>query len=440
VASRHYRLGPWKVTTVIENGVMDRVSSLAAAEALQAIEAGRASWTWQLWGQPLLSSDRGRWALSVLSRFFGPGYLHRPDGRPPIGLFDQAIAPQYGQDGVERVVELAARLAVLQAQDGVESLAAEAAAEVQPSYLAHLQALLAVAAPLATTGWALDLHPVVRSPGRRSSQLPTPDLRATRDDVSFSIEVKCLGDDDHLQETERFTDRLPLRKIDLEAQIGRGLDVTCAAICSDEEVDEWATAVRAAAAQNESHVPGPGSGSTQIRSVRGGMGTLTGPMLTNDLWGRMALAIVRATRQLQREPRGWALIQDNGSLAWGTQWSRKPLALKLNDLVAPVRRELIRTSLAGVVITTGTRNDAGPGPSEDVPGAGCVALRRPLPGRRSRETFIICPTPLEGTGSGLSKRLPAPDARALSITRMPTKISGSQRSSSRSAAQPTRAN
>jgi hypothetical protein len=414
VAPRHYQPAAVDITALINNGVMDRASSLAAAEALEAIEAGRACWTWQLWGQPLLSTQRGRWALSVLSRFFGPGYLHRPDdGRPPIGLFDQAIAPQYGQDRVERVVELAARLAVLQAQDGVESLAVEAAADVQPSYLAHLQALLAVAAPLATTGWTLNLHPVVRSPGRRSSQLPAPDLRATRDNVSFSVEVKCLGDDDHLQETERITDRLRLRKIDLEAEIGRGLDVTCAAICSDEEVDEWATAVRAAAEQNDFDVPGPGAGRTQIHSAPGGMGTLTGPMLTNDLWGRLASAIFRATRQLQREPRGWALIQDNGSLAWGTQWSRKPLALKLNDLVAPVRRELIRTSLAGVVITTGTRNDAGPIPSEDVPGTGCVALRRPLPGRRSRETFIICPAPLEGTGCGLTRMLPAPDARAL---------------------------
>jgi hypothetical protein len=264
-------------------------------------------------------------------------------------------------------VELAARLAVLKGQDGIEALAAEAAAEAQPSYLAHLQVLLAVAAPLATAGWTLDLHPDVRSPRSRSSQAPAPDLRAARGDVAFSVEVKCLGDDDYLREAERFTDRLRLRKLNLEAQIGRGLDVSCAAICSDEELDQWAAAVRAAAARNEIHGPGPGAGSTEIHGARGGMGTLTGPMLTNDLWGRLASAILRAARQLQRERRGWALIQDNGSLAWATPWSRKPLALKLSDLVAPVRRELSRTSLAGVVITTGTRNDPGPIPSEDVP-------------------------------------------------------------------------
>ena len=140
---------------------------------------------------------------------------------------------------------------------------------------------------------------------------------------------------------------------------------------------------------------------------------MTGPLLSNSLWGRLASAVYRASRQLTRETRGWVLIEDNGSLAWATLWSRKPLAQKLDDLVGPVRQELLRYSLAGVVITTGARNDAGPGPSEDVPGFGCCALRRPLPGRRSRETFIICPTSLQGVGRGLDKYLPAADAQAL---------------------------
>jgi hypothetical protein len=399
---------------MVDEDLESRGASRALAEALEAVEAGLACWTWQLWGQPLMRHERGSWALRTLSQFFGPDYLQRRDGRPPAGLFDQAIAPQLGPARVDRVIELASRLAAVRAQPGFDSLASEAAANAQPSYFAHLQALLAVAAPLATDGWTLDLYPANGPQGDKGRrQKPTPDLRVSRGNVIFAIEVKRLGEDDLLCETQRFTDRVTLRKLDLEQQIGHGVDVTCAEVCDDEELDRWATEVRMAAGRGDRTIAGPGAGQTQIHAEPGGMGSLIGPRIATDLWGRIASAIHRAGRQLRDTPRGWVIVQDDGSLAWATPWSRKPLGDKLSELTGRVRVELSRHSLAGAVITTGRRNEAGPVPEEDVPGTGCLALRRQLAGSQSRETFVISASALAGPGRGLAARLPAPEAQAL---------------------------
>ena len=166
-------------------------------------------------------------------------------------------------------MELATRLAALVGKEGMEQLAAEAAGDNQGSYFAHLQALLSVTAPLATAGWALDLHPASGIAKGISGPARSPDLRATRRESSFAVEVKCLGRDDRLTMVERFTDGLKSMKIGLELETGHGLDVTCAEVCSDPELGRWAAEVREAVrAGNFAHL-GQGTAVPRFTEIKG---------------------------------------------------------------------------------------------------------------------------------------------------------------------------
>lgn len=137
-------------------------------------------------------------------------------------------------------------------------------------------------------------------------------------------------------------------------------------------------------------------------------------MLEADLWGRVGSNIQNAARQLEGERRGWIFVEDAGASAWGTPWSRSPLELKLEDLIGPLRRELAAAShAAGVIFTTGPRNPGDAVVEQTVWSDGCVALRRALIGRRSRETFIIRRNDLQPPQPGIWGVLGHADAVAL---------------------------
>lgn len=340
--------------------------------------------TWESWGEPLLASDSGRVALKVLSWFFGVDYVRLQVQRPGAALWSGDLCPLMGESRVIRVLELAERIAAIREQPGIGALRREASADRQGGYFAHLQALLAIAAPLSTAGWRIDLAP-------RSSQGSgkKPDLRASYAGTSFCIEVKHLGYDRAISETNVFHDRLFVRKSALERRLQRGLSIADASVCDADELEVWAARVEAATETGATVVDGPGSGKTQILASAES-GPTKGAVLDGDLWGRIGMGVQRAARQLEGERRGWVFVEDAGAIAWAAPWSKRPLSAKLGSLIAPARRELAAAPhLAGVVLTTAPRNVGEPVLGQTVWSDGCIAIRRTLVGIRSRETFII---------------------------------------------------
>ena len=390
----------------------NRATQQRLADAVRAVDAEDACLTWLFWGKSLLGTPAGERALATLSGVFGPDYLHRQIQRPPAAFFDQSINPMCGPDRQARVLELAAWIDRVRGQPGWHHLKREARGDGQPSYVWHLRALLGLAAAFVIDGWTVDLHPNPTDDGR-STRGRAPDLRISRGTTRFAVEIKCLGDHVQLQETEHFRHGLRIRRWQLEDELGHGLAITCPEPCDSTALDEWEQQVREASVDRRAEIDGPSGGTTRLL-FDVATGSTAGLALTGDLWGRLAMHIEDAARQLAHEQRGWIVLEDRGALAWATAWSRQPLTAKLDDIAFYTRRELSTVPhVAGVILTTGPHNTTGPTPGEDVPGQGCIALRRAMPGLQYRETFIVCPTTLEGTTRGLARYLPAADARAL---------------------------
>jgi hypothetical protein len=364
--------------------------------------------TWESWGRPLLASEPGRAALEMLRWFFGSDYVQLQAERRGAALWRGDLCPLGGETRVIRVLELASRIAAIREQPGVGRLREEASKDRQGGYFGHLQALLAVAAPLSAAGWRVDLAPCAL-PG----SVKRPDLRASRANMTFCVEVKHLGYDQAIRKTNDFRDRLFLRKVALESRLGRGLTITGATVCDADELDAWAERVEAAAAIDETVINGPGAGQTQILTSHES-GPVNGARLDGDLWGRVGMGIQRAARQLAAEHRAWAMIEDAGAVAWATSWSKQHLVAKLDSLISPIRRELAAAPhVAGVVFTTGPRNVGQPVLEQTVWSDGCMATRRELLGARERETFIVRRVGLHLPRRGIEGILGHDDAVAL---------------------------
>lgn len=155
--------------------------------------------------------------MDVLKAFFGADYVQRQAQRPGAALWHHDLCPLLGSDRVDRVMELAGRITAIRHQPRYHQLRHEASQDRQGSYFTHLQALLVIAAPLSDDGWAVDLAPRPLA-GRRKQ----PDLRASREKVTFSVEVKHLGYDQNLKDTQRFHDRVSIARCSWRANWAEG--------------------------------------------------------------------------------------------------------------------------------------------------------------------------------------------------------------------------
>jgi hypothetical protein len=357
--------------------------------------------TWDGWARslgdaPVSAEGRTtlRWAVEVIRRFFGETWW-------PLVNFRT----------ITRVLELAVRIALVAADDTGTGLSAEATAiysnaNTTATKFSHLCLTLETAAFAVLTGWAVSYEEPAAS-GRR------PDLMLRRDGLSYAVEITLLSQDRAFRAADRYGDQIHHQMCTLEAQYGVELSCHAGQILADTDLAEWLEEVTLACQQTaaDSAPRTIRQDDNEISIFAAGQRpdnkVFSGPLLTGDLWPRVARRITDKARQTAGCP-AWLRIDDTGPLFQLTDRTRQPLPGLLDDLHANTSIALAHAPhVRGIILSTGALTSSGTprtetawtgsgsamlttsGPPGHALAAGPAALLRPLPGGRSRATFIL---------------------------------------------------
>ncbi len=304
------------------------------------------------------------WAVDVVRDFFGETWLADNATRTGfVPLLNHQWWPIYNERPAVRVIELAARIALISAAGDTSELLREAK-EIYPnrdlvrSKFEHLCLTLETAAFATLAGWTVSYEKTAAS-GRR------PDLALSRGATSYTVEVTTLAFDRDFRAIDGYSDRLNflLRGLEYEHQV----EITCDAgeVLADDELDGWvqqiAQACQAAAADGVARpVSYRASQVTVFANGQRPAGSIfNDPMITGDVWPRVAARIAEKAKQTTGGL-AWLRIDDTGALLRLTDRSAQPLADLLADLQLNVSTALSGSPhVRGVILTDGTMTDVG---------------------------------------------------------------------------------
>jgi hypothetical protein len=266
----------------------------------------------------------------------------------------------------------------------------------------HFCLTLEIAAFAVADGWCVDYERALPSGSK-------PDLWLHRNGLDYLVEITLLGLDRDFRSAEAWTDRLVHEFFALEVRHRVELVRRATEILDDEATEQWLTEVGDACQRtaddgrrrtvahggNTAEVYPPGQRPDTSISV--------GPLVTGDLWKRVAARLEKKIGQTHGGPTTWLRIDDIGTMFHLTDWSARSLPDRLADLVHNINVALADAPhVRGVIITGGddpstsvTEETVWPctddpeNPSRHRLAQGPVAMRRLLPGDRERMTFVI---------------------------------------------------
>lgn len=390
--------------------------------------------TWDAWAgaldeAPLTGAGRAvmAWALDVVRDLFGETWLQdHADASGSVPLMSPKHWPLSNHRSVVRFLGLASRAALVRQQASVVALLGEArkvhrSRESVAKSFDHLCLTLEIAAFAVTDGWSLNYEQNLLS-GRK------PDLWLHRNGLDYLIEITQLSLDRDFRLAEAWTDRLVHEFFALEVRYAVELVRRATEILDDEATEQWLTDVEKACqrtANDGRHRTVAHSGNTAEiypPGQRSGTSISEGPLVTGDLWKRVAARLNDKIKQTHGGPPAWLRIDDIGTMFHLTDWSARSLPDRLADLVHNIGVALADAPhVRGVILTGG--DDASTSVIEDTAwpctdnpetpprhrlAQGPVAMRRVLPGDRERTTFVVPnqhPHVLLPAGTGLEPGL-----------------------------------
>jgi hypothetical protein len=379
--------------------------------------------TWDWWAESIddaIVGPDGRqvltWAVNVIRRFFGENWLAENAARTGyVPLLNHLWWPLTNFRVIVRTLELAARIALVTAASADSDLVREAKTiyatrELTGTKFQHLCLSLETAAFAVMAGWTVSYEEAGKS-GRR------PDLTMRRNGVTYTVEVTALGLDREFRAIDRYCDRLHdlLRRLEREY----GVELACHAdeVLSDAELAAWLDEITQACEctaadgsariirRRENHADVFAAGQRPAGQI------FSGPTVNTEVWRRVGTRIAEKAKQTIGS-RAWLRIDDTGSLLRLTDRSAQPLHILLGDLQANASAALADTPhVRGIVLSGGAAINAGNSREESAWGQaestmlietarlsrhaladGPAAMRRLLPGGRSRLTFVL-PSP-----------------------------------------------
>lgn len=351
------------------------------------------------------------WGVDVLRNFFGDTWLAENAARTG---YVPLLHPQWwpaNSRAVVRILELAARIALVTATGGTSVLSREAKEIYAERDLArtkfdHLCLTLETAAFATTAGWTVSYEQASAS-GRR------PDLTLSRGATRFTVEVTTLALDREFRAVDQYSNQLHVLLLALERE--HRVEITCRAaeILADDEVASWeqkiAEACRNTAADGVTRTVGYRASQVEVfaQGRRPAGSILDSPMITGDVWPRVATRIVEKAKQTLGCT-AWLRVDDTGALLRLTERSAQPLEDLLADLQLNVSAALDDwPHVRGVILSDGAAIDMTnrqeqtawerdapalvltPGPPRHALAYEPAAMVRRLPGGRFRRTFVL---------------------------------------------------
>jgi hypothetical protein len=237
-----------------------------------------------------------------------------------------------------------------------------------------------------------------------------PDLWLRRKGIERLIEITVLSLYRDFRAAERWSDTLTRAMLALQQRHPVELTYHAEEILDGPATTLWLAdiedACRHTAADGEHRTVKYSGNIMEIYPAgqRPQSATSAGPLVTGDLWTRVATRLETKVRQTHGGPPAWLRIDDIGMMFHLTDWSASPLPERLAQLEhniniaitdAPHVRGVILTgsdhpaSTPAVTQTAWPRTDPPDTPPRDRLAHGPVAMRRPLPGYRQRMTFIL---------------------------------------------------
>jgi hypothetical protein len=250
--------------------------------------------------------------------------------------------------------------------------------------------------------------------GRVSYEEPSaagrrPDLTITRNSVSYTVELTRLGLDREFRAIERYCDELKGRLQQLERQHEVELVCRSAEVLSEKDLAVWLAEIgqaceRTAVDGQTRTVARNGSETSTFPAGQRPAGRVfTGPVVTGDVWRRVATRIGEKAEQTTGRA-AWLRIDDTGALLRFTDRSAQPLHSLLADLQLNVAAALADSPhVRGLILSGGTMIDPGNALDETAwEQAGPTTLITPGPPRHALAdgpAAISVRYPADATGS-----------------------------------------
>ena len=379
--------------------------------------------TWESWARrskDVAVTEAGRpvlaWAVDVVRDLFGETWLAdnaAASGLVPFLSLDRW--PLTSPSAVVRLLEVAARAALVGRQPGASALLGQAQ-QVHPTREAaaqqfiHFCLVLEAAAFAASDGWSVAYEQALPS-GR------TPDLWLRRNGLDYLVEITVVSLDREFRRSQAWSESLwhGIRELEerYRVEVFRRMDE----ILDKDATAQWLTDIEAGcrltARDERTRTVTHGANTAEIfpEGQRPGTTVSEGPPLAADLCKRVEARLGSKARQTVGGPPAWIRIDDIGTMFHLTDWSARPLPQRLADLAHNIGIALADAPhVHGVVLTGGDRlapaavaaETAYTGPElehgaplasamppREALAQGPVVLRRALPGRRQRMTFVI---------------------------------------------------
>lgn len=128
-----------------------------------------------------------------------------------------------------------------------------------------------------------------------------------------------------------------------------------------------------------------------VRPMTSGVGSsFTGPATHAKGWIRTSSLLQGKAMQLAAQGGGWLRVDSLDGLFWASDWARKPLARRTDEMSALIRDSTQQhSSIYGVVLTSGSCWAPRLVGCSSRTTAGSYGIERPLPFAHGRATFIV---------------------------------------------------
>jgi hypothetical protein len=340
-----------------------------------------------LWGRGTRSTSDdtvGRWALAVLRRELGEGWVadcERTGWLPPEILRGGTSLDAFGM-----LVELAAALHRFRDAHGFGRVRNMLKKNPTPERLASTRCALRLAAAATAAGVTAEVE----------LGKPPVDLRLRADDIEVGVEIKSLLRLERLTRVNGWLselyDLLPstFRAGDLR------LDGAATAALEPKATADLARRIEDAGRLVRAglHAPVMHSGGNWFEVTRPGLGQRPGTHVALpqvNLSAKLEARLQKVIDQAQRSGVTWALIDSQDDLWHQTPWSQQAFIGQVDQLAAYLRDRVAGESqLDGVIVTDGgVVLDLDSADATAEASTGAVGLHRRLDRGRIRKTIIV---------------------------------------------------